>query len=357
MKKYPKIVEKKYSYFAVSIAIIVLGLVLLLTVGVNLGIEFAGGVKLEATVKNMSEATISNADYVKLSEFVKAELEFLKLNPSEGQKIAEGVVFSFKNEIDGREASAEAMGLLTSKLIMGRTLTEEERGILRVYLGNDFNFGAYRGIALNTDEFDLEIYPHGVSNTMSTRMFRDALMALVIALTVIVVYITIRFWNIGKLSSAAAVLIALIHDVLIMISFMIVAGWLFNMSISSTFVAAVVTIVSYSINNAVVIFDRIRENHKNDESMEPVQLVNKSIADVFRRTVYAAGTTLMVVLVLTFVGISTIREFTVPIIVGISAGVYSAFFIASPMWSIFKAIGIGRAKKGKGKTVAATPSN
>jgi len=137
------------------------------------------------------------------------------------------------------------------------------------------------------------------------------------------------------LKSGLAAIIALVHDVLVMFAFILIGGWLFGLQITSTFVAAVVTIVAYSINNTIVVFDRIRDNKKRFVDKSNKEILSRSIKEVFRRSMFASLTTIIAILVLTVLGVAALREFTLPILVGLIAGTYSSLFISPVLWEKF----------------------
>ena len=151
-----------------------------------------------------------------------------------------------------------------------------------------------------------------------------------------------------EFKSGVAGVIALIHDVL----FVIGVFALLRKEISATFVAAILTIIGYSINDTIVIFDRIRENlqfRKKDESFESV--VNLSILQTMRRSLNTSITTVLAILALYFVGGPAIKEFCLALIIGVTAGSYSSIFVASPLWVVWR--NWEEKKRLKGKVAAA----
>lgn len=183
-----------------------------------------------------------------------------------------------------------------------------------------------------------------VGGIASGEMIQSAVWASLIACVLMLVYITIRF----ELLSGLAAVIALFHDMFMMIAFMSI----FNLTINSSFVAAVLTIFGYSINDTIVMFDRIRENRKRlsrkEYSFEKV--VNKSVRDTMARSINTSFTTLVAISVLYILGVDSIKEFSLPIIVGLISGTYSSIFIAAPIWNKFNDVPFfNRKAKYKGK--------
>ena len=161
----------------------------------------------------------------------------------------------------------------------------------------------------------------------SADLVRNALLSLAIALALMLVYIAFRF----DFNSGVAAVFGLLHDVLIMLSFMVLLRSVIQMN--SSFIAAMLTIVGYSINNTIVIFDRIRENARKAPSVARVDVVNQSIRECLGRTINTTLTTLITIVSLYVLGVDSIKEFALPIIIGILSGVYSANMINGYVWA------------------------
>jgi len=154
----------------------------------------------------------------------------------------------------------------------------------------------------------------------------------VIAIICMLIYIWIRFSNIRFGLSA---IVALLHDVAIMIVVYAVASKF--LTVGSTFIACILTILGYSINASIVVFDRIREDKKEFfASMSMKDIVNASISKSFSRSINTSLTTLFMVLALAILGVASVREFSIPLIVGILAGAYSSVFLAGPLWFLLQ---------------------
>ena len=165
-----------------------------------------------------------------------------------------------------------------------------------------------------------------VGGVTTGEIVRNAFLAIVIASAFMLVYIWIRF----ELFSGVAALSALVHDVLIMTAVMSIA----RVQINSSYIAACLTIVGYSINDTIVLFDRIRENNKrySISSKTRAQVADISISETLSRTINTSVTTLVMILSLYIFGVDSIKEFALPLIVGLISGTYSSIFIASPVW-------------------------
>ena len=158
-------------------------------------------------------------------------------------------------------------------------------------------------------------------------LVKNAIISVLLAAALMLIYIAIRF----DLNSGIAAVFGLLHDVLIMLSFMVIFRSVIQMN--SSFIAAALTIVGYSINNTIVIFDRIRENAKKMPTSPKEEVTNVSIRESLGRTICTTATTLITIVALCILGVASIREFALPIIVGILSGVYSANMINGYIWA------------------------
>ena len=201
-------------------------------------------------------------------------------------------------------------------VIKTRTLSQEEREAL--------------GSAL-VEKFDVDeslITTESISSTVSSEMRKDAVIAVIVATLCMLVYIWFRFKDIRFASSAV---LALLHDVLVVFAFYGIS----RISVGNTFIACMLTIVGYSINATIVIFDRIRENTKGSREKLDV-IVNESIIQTLTRSMYTSFTTFVMVAVLYIMGVSSIREFAAPLMVGVVCGAYSSVCITGALWLVMK---------------------
>ena len=201
-------------------------------------------------------------------------------------------------------------------IIKTKTLSVDQRQALNDALVE--NFG------VEEDKITAE----SISGAVSNEMKRDAIEAVIIATICMLIYIWFRFKDIRFATSAV---LALLHDVLVVLTFYAAARW----SVGSTFIACMLTIVGYSINATIVIFDRVRENLKvktNKQSL--ADPVNISITQTFTRSINTSLTTVVMVIVLFIMGVSSVREFALPLIVGIVCGTYSSVCITGALWYV-----------------------
>lgn len=247
------------------------------------------------------------------------------------QELKDKVVASVKTVtgIEGEVSSSDDKGV---KKITVRTtaLTEEQANAVRTQLATDF--GVDQG----------QVESETISASVSGEMKTDAVVATIIAVICMLIYIWIRF---QKFSTGASAVIALVHDVIVVFTVYVVASAV--IPVGSTFIACMLTIVGYSINDTIVVFDRIRENQKKASSRtELSEIINKSITETLSRSINTSVTTFIMVFILALIGVSSVRQFAIPLIVGIISGCYSSVCVAAPLWYLMSNKGKATEKKG-----------
>ena len=254
----------------------------------NYGLDFKGGTSTSVTFnEDMSLERIS----------------------SEVVPVVEGVTKS-------ADTQTQKVAGTTEVIIKTRTLSVEERQALDAALVENFGVDESKIIA------------ESISGAISAEMKSDAIVATVIATIFMLLYIWVRFKNIRF---AASAVIALVHDVLVVVACYALAKW----SVGSTAIACLLTIVGYSINATIVIFDRIRENLKlQGPRADLKEVVNESITQTFTRSINTSLTTFVMVLVLFVMGVSSIREFALPLMAGIICGTYSSVCLTGALWYV-----------------------
>lgn len=183
------------------------------------------------------------------------------------------------------------------------------------------------------DKFGIDggmIETETISSTISNEMKSDTVIAVAVAIVCMLIYIRIRFSDVRFGISS---IVALFHDVLVVLAFYAVA----RVSVSNTFVACMLTIVGYSINATIVIFDRVRENMRTMSHKEDLKdVVDKSITQTMSRSIFTSLTTFIMVAVLYILGVTSIRDFALPLMVGIVCGAYSSIFLAGSIWYLLR---------------------
>ena len=286
----------------VSCAIMVIALIMTLTGhGINQGIDFAGGMSMQY---NMGK------------EVAQADVEaVLKEMGVEGTVTVQG---ANKDEVNIRIKDINTEDVQTVQATFGEKISATYPD---VKASGEVNY---------------------VGPVAGRTLVSNAIWSVVIASALMLVYIAIRF----DLASGLASVLGLVHDVLIMLSFMVILRSIIQMN--STFIAAMLTIVGYSINNTIVIFDRIRENVRKMPSASRETVVNTSVRECLGRTLNTTATTLVTIVMLYILGVSSIKEFALPIIIGVLSGVYSANMINGYVWAMLEG------KLGKGRKKAAS---
>ncbi|MBO4411645.1 MAG: protein translocase subunit SecF, partial [Lachnospiraceae bacterium] len=210
-------------------------------------------------------------------------------------------------------------------------LSQESRSKLYEMLEKDFN--------VDTSAITYE----NISGTVSSEMARAAIISVIVASLAMLIYIWIRFRDIRFASSSV---LCLVHDV-----FVVLAGYaVFRWTVGNTFIACMLTLVGYSINATIVVFDRIRENQSLlGHNTDLKEVVNRSITETLGRSVWTSLSTLIMVAVLYILGVTAIKDFALPLMVGIVVGCYSSVCLAGSLWYIFKTK-IGSKKKAVQKT-------
>ena len=225
----------------------------------------------------------------------------------------------FERTTNSADIQTQKVANSNEVIVKSRTLTLEEMKTIYETLETEFNVPEER------------ITTENISGAVSVQMRQDAIVAVILATIFMLIYIWFRFKDIRFAGSAV---IALLHDCLVTIGFYAVFRW----TVDSTFIACMLTIVGYSINATIVIFDRIRENLGRLRGQSIADIVNISITQTFTRSINTSLTTLIMVVVLYIMGVSSIKAFSLPLIIGIIAGCYSSICITGPLWYDFKNI-------------------
>ena len=270
-----KVVEKKKIWFSISLTVILVGLVLLFTRGLNFGIDFKGGTKLQVELGE-------KLDTAALDEIIN------KYDSSASCKIVNDTQYEIKSTVLDETTSSELLNEIEETFELDDTALVEQNQI---------------------------------GGAVGKELTRKSLIAVGVACIAMLVYIAIRF----QLAFGVAAIIALLHDVLITLTVYLV----FDINVNTPFIAAMLTIVGYSIN------DRIRENAKGMRRSSYTEIADKSINQTLSRSINTSLTTLIIIGAVN-IFVPSVREFTFPLFIGIAVGAYSSIFIASPLWVLIK---------------------
>jgi preprotein translocase SecF subunit len=189
-----------------------------------------------------------------------------------------------------------------------------------------------------------------VSGSVASETTRNAILAVVAAAVLILLYISFAFRKVARpWRYGACAIIALLHDVLVVVGVFSILGWLFNLQIDALFITALLTVVGFSVHDTIVVFDRIRENMQRRTSETFDQVVNASLVQTMARSLNTSLTVLVTLSALTLFGGETIRVFTGALLLGIFSGTYSSIFNASMLLVIWERgeLGLGRFSRGR----------
>ena len=268
--------KRKFAY-ALSCIIIIAGIVSLFVQGLNFGIDFTGGTVFQVQYEDNKE--ISD---------LRDELGTMGYDGAQIQQMDNGA-FQIKTEF------------------MDQTAQDEFEQQLK-----DAS-GSFEVLSTNA-----------VGPSIGQEILLSGILALIVAVVLMVVYITIRFqWRFALAGN-----IALFHDILVTVSIFSI----FQLEVNSNFVAAILTIFGYSINDTIVVFDRIRERLGSVKRDNLAMTVNNAIQSILRRSLFTSLTTLIPILCVFFFGGETTKVFVLALIIGIVSGTYSSIFVASPIW-------------------------
>lgn len=270
-------IGKRKLWYAISLVILLAGLVSLIFQGLNLGIDFTGGTNLQLKFENKLDVAQVRSAFTEV-----------------------GITSAQIQELDDGTYQVKIPYLENEKLIETTNSLKSKLGGLEV---------------LSADS---------IGPTMGKEIFQKGLIALIVAIFLMVVYISVRFeWRF-----AFTGILALLHDIFATLGLFSIFQW----EINSTFVAAVLTIFGYSINDTIVVFDRIRENIGQVKRENLSTVVNNSIKLSLTRSIYTSVSTLIFLISLLLFGGETTKMFVLAMTLGITFGTYSSIFIASPIW-------------------------
>ncbi len=287
--------KHKNLCLCLSILIIVCGCIMFAVKGLNLGIDYQSG----------TEITISTTEKL-TDKAIKSDLKELQLTSTEINRDDEEISIRLAVALDG----------------------DQVKDVNKFF----------------EDKYDAKVNIGVISNVVKKELIKNALISVLIALLGIIVYVSFRF----KLSYAVAGVVTLVHDVLIVFALFT----LLRLEISSMFIAAILAIIGYSINDTIVTFDRIRENLHKEESKKLsterfIEICNESIRQTFSRTIYTSVTTILPVVFLILLGSNEIFTFNMAMLFGLIAGTYSSIFIATTLFIFLEKKNLNKPKKAK----------
>lgn len=304
--------KRKYTYI-VSSTLVVASIVILFFWGLKLGIDFKGGTLME--VKFSQEDTPENAPENKSSEEKQEEPKEFK-SPS-------------REEV---QEKVKDLGLTSLNV-----QESQDNVVILRYIGSDEDLNQKVVEKLNEFEGKVEMLRVDfIGSSISKQLKQNAILAIVLAIMGIALYIA---WSFRKISHPIAswqygigAIIALAHDIIITLGIFVLLGKFFNVEIEASFVAALLTILGYSVNDTIVVYDRIRENLiKSDRKESFESIVNKSIIETIARSINTSLTVVIVLVTIVLFGGESIKYFSLAILIGVLVGTYSSIFVASAL--------------------------
>ncbi len=297
--------KRKYFFMFSLVLILIGGLFFLINGGFNWDIQFEGGtiIKIEMNNNDYDQGKVEKL----LEELLNKDLTLQK------------------EETFNPEDNESTIALLSIKVAKDNTLTSEE-----------INSAIDELIADGLAKIDAEVVLQSVEPSIGIEMRNKSLSAAALAIILIVFYVWIRFRVMSGLAAALCGITALLHDAFIMLAVYTV----FNIPVNEVFIAAILTIIGYSMNDTIVIYDRVRENTAIMQKSDIETLVNTSILQSLPRTINTLISTLLTVVTLyifaVIYNVGSIKEFALPLIIGLASGSYSSIFIATPLWMMWK---------------------
>lgn len=306
MKKVIDFVGKSKIFFGISIAIMIIGLVCNIAFGTNLDISFTGG-------------TIITYTYT-------GDIEDAKLNDILQTATEDTVSFSHSSSLLSTDASTEAAKTVKVQFSGNKTISPELQKELLTKLQTEFPNNNFDSGESNS-----------VEASMGMRFLWKCVAAVALAAVLMVLYVAVRFKKIGGFSAGAMALVALLHDVIIVYFTFVI----FRMPLDANFVAVALMLLGYSLNDTIIVYDRVRENRIVMGRKEDVAKVfNTSASRVLRRTICTSITTLAAIACVFVIAIifdlSSIISFALPMMIGIVSGCYSSICIAGPLWVLWQ---------------------
>ncbi len=302
MKKDLNFIGKSKVFFGISLAIIAIGLICNIIFGATLDIQFKGG-------------TIANYSFV--GEIDEAKLKDTIQNATPDNQVSFTITQDIMNNTEDEQAYAVSIQFSGNDSISSDVLGGIATSLEETFPDNHFEYKE----------------TSSVEAAMGIKFLLKCLTAVAIASVLMVIYVTIRFKRIGGLSAGVMALVALFHDVA-MIYFMYV---IFRMPIDSSFIAVVLMIIGYSLNDTIVIYDRVREERRiAGPKADIADVFNHSASAVMSRTIATSVTTLAAIgtvyVVATIFNLASVQAFALPMMIGIISGCYSSLCIAGPLW-------------------------
>lgn len=334
------IVKHKWIFVGIAIVLMLVSAVSVLTRGFNLDTDFAGGIAVTYEIK--SDFEVSDVESI-VSDALGVDQKASSVQRSNDNEVV--IKFGYDNNLENDEARSDfaltRVNAITDALVAkydpnGEAVVEETAA-------EGENTAAE---ATETETAETEAVSEAVvtlknqdiiSPSTGQDLARSALWMSILACIAILIYVTFRF----EFVSGAVAVVCLVHDVLLLLGLYSITGW----SVDTNFIAAILTVLGYSINNTIVIMDRIRENTRHARKESYAEIADKSIIQTLTRSINTTVTTLLTIGMVYILGVTSIKTFSLPIIIGIVIGFYSSVFVAGSVWATWRDSSVKAKKK------------
>ena len=297
---------RRYWFFGLSVLMLLIGLLFgFINGGLNFDIQFEGGTHLEVPMKSENFSTGEIESYVRntFGKIVTAQIQSVYSPDSPDSQAVQLIIKASKSE----------------------TFSAEQINELQEYLDEQYGLVEDQRVSIRT-----------VAPYIGEEMLRKGLLAIFIATLLILLYVWVRFSVMSGLSAAVCATIALLHNIFIVVSVYAI----FRIPINDLFIAAVLTILGYSINDTIIVYDRVRENAKGQKKFSYIELINASLNQTLKRSINTGVTTLLCIVTIYIFAIvyriSSLQDFILPLMIGIIAGKYSTLYIATQFWAMWQ---------------------
>ena len=297
---------RRFLFLGFSILLILVGVLFgFINGGLNFDIQFEGGTHLEVPMQSDNVVTSDVESYVRdtYGKIVTAQIQMLYSPDAPGNQAVHLIIKASKSE----------------------TFSTEQIDELQEYLDDEYGLVENEYVSVRT-----------VAPYIGEEMLRKGLLAIFIATALILLYVWVRFSVMSGLTAAICATATLLINVCIVLSVYAV----FRIPINDLFIAAILTILGYSINDTIIVYDRVRENAKNAKKLSHVELINHSLNQTLTRSIHTGGTTLICVVTIfifsIIFNINSLRDFVLPLMIGIIAGKFTTLFIATQLWAMWQ---------------------
>ena len=332
------ILKNKWVFMGISIVLMIVSVVSLLTRGFNLDTDFAGGIAVTYEIK--ADFDVADVENI-VSNALGADQKASSVQRSNDNEVV--IKFGYDNSLESDEARSDfalsKVSAITTSLVEkydpnGAAAVEEDAAAVEETAEGENpeeNAEEVKEAVVTLKNQDI------ISPSTGQELARSAFWMSLLACIAILLYVTFRF----EFVSGVVAVVCLVHDVLILLGIYSIAGW----SVDTNFIAAILTVLGYSINNTIVIMDRIRENTRHARKESYAEIADNSVNQTIGRSINTTITTLLTIGMVYILGVTSIKAFALPIIIGILIGFYSSVFVAGSLWATWRDSAVKAKKK------------